>query len=238
MTADDVVYTFNRIINPKSPKDGLRQLTHAQVRAASARLTPARCSSTLDAPELGLRRGLRLTATPSCRSGFNPKAPDWLRSLQAAELHRRASRSSCAQHELLGRVPHVDKLTIIEFADPAARVNALLGGTVDAISDLPSAEIKAVGSAGHGARRPHRRLAAVHHAHRRQALQRCARAAGLSADRRPQGDDHAGLRRLRLDGQRHVLALRPRLSDTTCRSASKTSRRPSRCSRRLATTTT
>jgi peptide/nickel transport system substrate-binding protein len=36
----------------------------------------------------------------------------------------------------------------VEFADPTARVNALLGGTVDAISDLPSTRVAAVSGAG------------------------------------------------------------------------------------------
>ncbi len=37
-----------------------------------------------------------------------------------------------------GQIPYVDELTIIEFADTTARVNALLSGTVDAMSDLPA----------------------------------------------------------------------------------------------------
>ena len=37
--------------------------------------------------------------------------------------------------------PHVDEVTIIDFPDDTARVNALLGQQVDAVSNLPAAQI-------------------------------------------------------------------------------------------------
>jgi peptide/nickel transport system substrate-binding protein len=40
--------------------------------------------------------------------------------------------------------PHVDQLTIIDFPDNTARVNALLGGQVDAIDNLPTGQIAQV----------------------------------------------------------------------------------------------
>ena len=41
--------------------------------------------------------------------------------------------------------PYFDKVVIIDFPDPAARVNALLSGQVDAITDIPYAQAAAVG---------------------------------------------------------------------------------------------
>jgi peptide/nickel transport system substrate-binding protein len=40
--------------------------------------------------------------------------------------------------------PYVDQLTIIDFPDSTARVNALLGGQVDAIDNLPAGQIQQV----------------------------------------------------------------------------------------------
>ena len=40
--------------------------------------------------------------------------------------------------------PYVDQLTIIDFTDDTARVNALLGGQVDAIDNLPTGQIAQV----------------------------------------------------------------------------------------------
>jgi peptide/nickel transport system substrate-binding protein len=40
--------------------------------------------------------------------------------------------------------PYFDKVVIIDFADATARVNALLGGQVDAITDVPAAQVAVV----------------------------------------------------------------------------------------------
>ncbi len=40
--------------------------------------------------------------------------------------------------------PYFDTVTIIDFTDPTAQVNALLGGQVDAITDIPFAQVDAV----------------------------------------------------------------------------------------------
>jgi peptide/nickel transport system substrate-binding protein len=42
--------------------------------------------------------------------------------------------------------PHVDQLVIIDFPDDAARTNALLGGQVDAIDNLPASQVASVKS--------------------------------------------------------------------------------------------
>ena len=59
-------------------------------------------------------------------------------------------------------------------------------------------------------------------------------APGDPADRRPQADGPAGAERLRQRRERPLRALRPGLREATCRSASRTSSRPSRCSSRPA----
>ena len=53
-----------------------------------------------------------------------------------------------ANKDYWGQVPAVDAVTIIEFKDAAARVNALLGGSVEAISQLPAAQVNVVKGQG------------------------------------------------------------------------------------------
>ena len=106
---------------------------------------------------------------------------------------------------------------------------------------VPAAEEPGQGDRGHGrARAPQRRdrrVASVHHAHRRQAVRRRARASGVPAHRRPPADDRPGLQRPGRPGQRHVRPVRCRHARSSS-SACRTSSRPSRCSSRPATTTT
>jgi peptide/nickel transport system substrate-binding protein len=42
--------------------------------------------------------------------------------------------------------PYFDQVTIIDFADPTAQVNALLGGQIDAMTDLPASQVPVVKS--------------------------------------------------------------------------------------------
>jgi peptide/nickel transport system substrate-binding protein len=44
--------------------------------------------------------------------------------------------------------PYFDTVTITDFADSTAQVNALLGGDIDAMTDLPAAQVEAVKSRG------------------------------------------------------------------------------------------
>jgi peptide/nickel transport system substrate-binding protein len=46
--------------------------------------------------------------------------------------------------------PYFDTVTIIDFDDSTAQVNALLGGQIDAMTDLPASQVKIVGSRGMG----------------------------------------------------------------------------------------
>ena len=109
--------------------------------------------------------------------------------------------------------PYVDALTIIDFTDDTARVNALLGGQVQAIDNLPTAQI----APGQGNPRlkvlivADRRVAAVHDARRPPPFNdvRVRQAMRLIVNR-PQMIEQV-LSGQGRDRQRHVRAARPGL---------------------------
>ncbi len=215
----------------RKPRRRLRQPVDAQGERHPQGRRPHRRVHA-DPAQRRLLRGPGLLHQLHRPGGFRPEEARSGPARSSSPASSRASRwSSPATPNYFGQVPWVDELTIIEFADTTARVNALLGGTVDAISDLPSAQIPVIkGEFGPpGAGLQDRRLAADHHAHRPEAVQRRARASGVQADPRPQGDDRAGLRRLRQPRQRHVRAVRPGLPEGLPQRVPRTSRRPSRC---------
>jgi len=47
-----------------------------------------------------------------------------------------------------GGEPYFDTVTIIDFSDPTAQVNALIGGQIDAMTDLPPSQVQVVKSRG------------------------------------------------------------------------------------------
>ena len=156
-------------------------------------------------------RPLPSTATSSCRPRSTPRPP-WAPGRSSSPSFSPGQQIVyAANKDYWGGAPHVDTLTVIEFADTAARVNALLGGTVDAISQLPSAQAAAVTGGGQkvldaptGAWQPF----TMRIDQKPFDDVRVRQAFRLIVDR--QADDRAGLCRLRRRGQRRVRALRSR----------------------------
>jgi len=143
MTADDVVYSYKRIIDPKNPKMGATQL--AALKSSGIKKIDANTVQfTLDSPNSVFDEAMAVYGNTIVPVGFDPKAPVGTGPFKLTSFSPGQQIVFAANTEYWGEKPHVDKLTIIEFADPTARVNALLGGQVDAISDLPSSQVKVV----------------------------------------------------------------------------------------------
>ncbi len=147
MTADDVVYSYKRIIDPKNPKMGATQL--AALKASGIRKVDASTVQfTLDAPNSVFDEAMAVYGNTIVPQSFNPKQPIGTGPFKLSSFSPGQQIVFAANKEYWGEAPHVDQLTIIEFGDPTARVNALLGGNVDAISDLPSSQVKVVQAQG------------------------------------------------------------------------------------------
>ncbi len=180
---------------------------------------------------------------------YNGIVPVGYRPHRAAEVGRHRARSSRrasrpGQQSVHTRnknywrkgQPYFDQVTVIDFADATAQVNALLGGQVDAITDIPFAQIGVAKSNGGLAILVSQGggwlplcmaidMAPFTDNRVRQAMR-------LIVDRKAMLEQVlSGLRPRR---QRPLLAVRPVLRHLARRSASRTSSRPSRCSRRPA----
>ena len=107
--------------------------------------------------------------------------------------------------------PYFDTVTIIDYSDSTAQVNALLGGQIDAMTDLPPPRSRSCRPRHGRAGLQDRRLAADLHGDRHAAVRRRPGAPGDAADRRPAGDDRAGALRVRVRRQRPVRSVRRRL---------------------------
>src|SRR5271157_441216 len=147
MTADDVVYSYKRIIDPKNPKMGATQLS-ALTASGIKKIDANTVQFNLDSPNSVFDEAMAVYGNTIVPVGFNPKAPIGTGPFKLQSFSPGQQIVFAANTNYWGEKPHVDKLSIIEFADPTARVNALLGGTVDAISDLPPAQVKVVQSQG------------------------------------------------------------------------------------------
>jgi peptide/nickel transport system substrate-binding protein len=139
VTADDVVFSIKRIINPKAPMVGSSNLS--MLKATGIRkVDNLTVEFTLTQPNAVFSEGLAYYDNCIIPVDFDPKKPVGTGPFKLTEFLPGQQMVFAPNPNYYGQVPWVDELTIIEFTDATARVNALLGGTVDAISDLPSAQ--------------------------------------------------------------------------------------------------
>jgi peptide/nickel transport system substrate-binding protein len=147
LTADEVVYSYQRIIDPDSPKMGASQLALLP-KSGIRKVDATTVEFHLDSPSAIFEEAMALYGNCIVPQGFDPKKPIGTGPFKIKVDKPGQEYVFDANKEYWGDGPYVDQLTIIEFADATARVNALLGGTVDAISQLPAAQVKVVEAQG------------------------------------------------------------------------------------------
>lgn len=137
LTAEDVLFTFTRILNPKKPLNGALSLSPVDLKNVKV----------LD------RYTLRVPMTKPYASfpaqlyggydfivpvGFDPNHPvgtgpfkfkSWTPGVQSVFVRN--------ENYWKAPLPYIDELTIIEFADSTSQVDALLSGAVHAIGNIP-----------------------------------------------------------------------------------------------------
>jgi peptide/nickel transport system substrate-binding protein len=137
VTADDVVYSFRRIVDPKNPLDGAQTLIGlkpANITKVDARTVKFRF------PDPYVLFGTEGLANDMCHVvpvDFDPKNPVGTGAFKLDSLRPGEQFILSGFKDYHGGAPYLDKLTLIEFGDPSARVNALMSGVIDAMVELP-----------------------------------------------------------------------------------------------------
>lgn len=144
--ADDVIFTLQRILNPKDPQLGAASLSYVDVngiRKVDARTVriPLKTPNAIFPDDLGQYWNGIVPV------GYDPKRPIGTGPFkyQSFTPGERSVFAKFANYRIAGE-PLVDELAIINFDDDTARVNALLGGQVEAIDGLPQAQTAAIKS--------------------------------------------------------------------------------------------
>jgi peptide/nickel transport system substrate-binding protein len=139
LSADDVIYTFRTIMNPKSPGDGAALLSTLDV-SGMTKLDDLTVRLPFTSPFSPLLPTLASYYFPVIPVGFNPARPVGTGPFRygsfTAGVRSYFPRNDNYWEE--GR-PYFDAISITEFADETSQINALLSGQVDVI-DLLSAD--------------------------------------------------------------------------------------------------
>jgi peptide/nickel transport system substrate-binding protein len=141
LTADDVVYSFKRIVDPKNPlqgASGLPGLTPAGITKVDAQTV----KFTLEkANVLFGTDGLASRLVHVVPVDFDPMKPIGTGAFKLETFRPGEQFEFSAFADYHDGPALLDGITVIEFADPTARVNALLSGVIDALMSLPPSQL-------------------------------------------------------------------------------------------------
>ncbi|WP_027946796.1 ABC transporter substrate-binding protein [Amycolatopsis taiwanensis] len=137
LSAEDVIYTLRRIIDPADPQSGASGLSALDPEGMRS-LDDRTVRLTLSTPDVALPEQLAYYASGIVPTGYDPKRPvgtgpfvfDSFIPGQQSVFTKNRNYWRSGQ-------PYLDEVVIGDFPDDTARVNALLGGQVDAIDQVP-----------------------------------------------------------------------------------------------------
>lgn len=144
VTADDVIFSLRRILNPKTASfggaglaaidpNGLRKMDERTVRL------------TLKQADVTIRDELGQYFNGIVPVGYDGQKPVGTGPFKFVSFTPgQESRFTRNENYWRDGEPLVDEVVIINFADPTARVNALLGGQVDAIDEVPFGQVPVI----------------------------------------------------------------------------------------------
>jgi peptide/nickel transport system substrate-binding protein len=142
--ADDVIFSLKRITDPKDPKVGNSSISYIdrdnlkKIDERTVRI-PLKLTNAAFADDLGQYFNAIVP------TDYDPKKPVGTGPFkyQSFSPGQRSVFVKNPNYWQTGR-PYADQLTIIDFPDDTARTNALLGGQVEAINNVPGAQLASI----------------------------------------------------------------------------------------------
>jgi peptide/nickel transport system substrate-binding protein len=146
VTADDLLFSLGRIIDPKDPKTGAASIGYIDLDR-SRKLDRRTVRLQLKFANVGFPDDLGQYFNSIVPTDYDPKKPVGTGPFMF-DSFTPGQRSVFKKFPDYWRdgLPRVDEVTIIDFPEDTPRVNALLSGQVDAITNLPSGQIAQVKS--------------------------------------------------------------------------------------------
>lgn len=139
ITAHDVIATLRRIADPQNPQAGAVGLAALDLDALEV-LDQRTARLNLTRPDATIADQLAQYANGIVPEDYDPETAVGSGAFRLASFEP-GLQSVFTPHPNYWRhpQPHIGELVVIDFPDDTARVNALLGGQVDAIDQLPIA---------------------------------------------------------------------------------------------------
>jgi peptide/nickel transport system substrate-binding protein len=144
VTADDVIFSLRRITDPKNPKVGNASISYID-RKGLKKVDDLTVRIPLQFANANFPDDLGQYFNAIVPADYDPKTPVGTGPFKYQSFTP-GQRSVFTKNENYWETgkPFVDQLVIIDFPDDTARTNALLGGQVDAIDNLPASQVAGV----------------------------------------------------------------------------------------------
>ncbi|HEU4973855.1 MAG TPA: ABC transporter substrate-binding protein [Baekduia sp.] len=147
VTADDVIFSIRRILDPKNPGTGASSLAGIDLKRLK-KVDGRTVRIPLKAPDSGFPDQIGQYFNTIVPTGYDPKNPIGTGPFRYKSFTP-GQESTFVRFDGYWDTPaHLDEVVIIDFPDDTARVNALLGGQVHAISNLPPSQVRSIESRG------------------------------------------------------------------------------------------
>jgi peptide/nickel transport system substrate-binding protein len=141
VTADDVIFSLNRIVNPKNPGTGAASIGYINAKGMK-KMDATTVRVPLQFPNSGFVDDLGQYFNNIIPTDYDPKNPvgtaAW--KFQSFTPGQQSVFVKNPNYWGKGR-PYADQLTIIDFTDDTARINALLSGQIDIADTVPTEQI-------------------------------------------------------------------------------------------------
>ncbi len=153
LDADDVIYSIQRILDPKAGLFGAAGLASVDPNGMK-KMDSTTVRLKLKTPDSGIADQLGQYyngIVPKGYSSASDNALKWVGTgpfiTQSFNPGQQSVHTKNKNYWRTGQ-PYFDQVTIIDFSDPSAQVNALLSGQIDAMTDIPFAQIEVAKSHG------------------------------------------------------------------------------------------
>jgi peptide/nickel transport system substrate-binding protein len=143
VTADDVIFSLNRIINPKNPGTGAASISYIDLKHTK-KLDASTVRVALQFPNVGFPDDVGQYFNGIVPVGYDPKNPVGTGPFKFKSFAPGQQSVFVRNADYWSGAPHVDSVTIIDFVDDTAKVNALLSEQVHAVTNLPAAQLAQV----------------------------------------------------------------------------------------------
>ena len=146
MTADDVIYSLQRIATEKNGLTGFSATATFDV-AGIKKLDKYTVRLPLKSPDSTVPQSLASYTFGIVPVGYKSfPAPQNGTGAYKLKSFTPGQESVSERYPNYWRDTYFDTVTITNFADPSAQVNALLGGQIDAMTDVPKSQVKVLES--------------------------------------------------------------------------------------------